>query len=213
MTTNPEDFVGATATLQGKTGRVPAPQSGDQAKALLGDGTFGYQQAIADSPDYPQTGGGTLETLVNTLGNTGTGEDNLHAFALPYSATAFATFAAVGDRVVIKASGAFADTADVKTIKAYIGTDLVFTTGAQAFQNDIWQLEIELVRVAATAVASNLRAFARFWTSDVLTVAPQNTLVSSIDFATALTVKTTAEATTTNDVTEYSFSVTHFKGN
>lgn len=40
------DMVGATADTDGVRGFVPAPKAGDEAKALLGDGTWGTVDAI-----------------------------------------------------------------------------------------------------------------------------------------------------------------------
>ena len=40
------DMTGATATQNGAHGLVPAPQIGDEKKALLGDGTWGKVDAI-----------------------------------------------------------------------------------------------------------------------------------------------------------------------
>ena len=41
-----DDMTGATATQNGTHGLVPAPQIGDEKKALLGNGTWGRIDAI-----------------------------------------------------------------------------------------------------------------------------------------------------------------------
>ena len=45
-TTEVAEMTGATSTQNGAHGLVPAPQIGDEKKALLGDGTWGKVDAI-----------------------------------------------------------------------------------------------------------------------------------------------------------------------
>ena len=46
------DFVGATSSVAGSAGLVPAPAAGDETKVLYGDGTWTSLAAVATSGDY-----------------------------------------------------------------------------------------------------------------------------------------------------------------
>lgn len=65
-----DDFIGATSSMAGTDGLVPAPAAGDQSKVLLGDGT--WSTVTGGMLDYSSAAGtAVIKTITDNNGRTG----------------------------------------------------------------------------------------------------------------------------------------------
>ena len=117
------DFTGATASAAGKRGMVPAPQAGDQNKALFGDKTY---KSVVQSINgiIPDAGGGiTLVTGINMLARNQAYQygdiaysPNLPTWAYLYCVQAGTTAAAEPSFASVTAMGKYIDDGTVRWI-------------------------------------------------------------------------------------------------
>lgn len=99
-------FAGATAVSSGAAGYIPAPQAGDQAKALLGNGTWGL---VGTSNTRQDITAGSSATVAN-----GTSRVYINPAAeLPSLAITMAAAPADGEKVSITFGGSIAASASV----------------------------------------------------------------------------------------------------
>lgn len=134
---------------------------------------------------------------VNTtsIGNVGTGEDNLRAATLP----ADFTFAVDGDVVRFVGAGTFAATANNKRLRVKLGATTIFDSGALVTTTaESWHIEGMIIRTGASAE----KTLVKFTTSDA-TIAPQVQYgTAAEDSTTDLTLQFTGEATADNDIVQ-----------
>lgn len=84
---------------------------------------------------------------VTQAANSGTGETDLHSFTIPLD-----HFSANKRALRVKAYGSFADTANTKTLKLYVGTeDFTLNPTTTAAQNVRFEVEAIILRTAADA--------------------------------------------------------------
>lgn len=153
---------------------------------------------VGGNKDYSL--GGLLATDTTTVGNIGAGEDDLISYSLPRN-----TLGANNDILDITAFGTFADNTNNKTLKLYFGS-VVYTTAVKKPRNTAWQITARVIRMTATtqkvivsysgeALANAINVF--------YTAATEN-------LATAITIKCTGEAISTDDIVQQGFIIKNF---
>jgi hypothetical protein len=145
--------------------------------------------------------GGLLTANTTAVGNVGSGADNLITYSLEKNILLNA-----GDAISIKAYGTFADNSNNKTLKLIIGTTTLFSTGAVAFQDQDWMLESEIIRTGAATQKCITTLYTDY--ADITNIVDY--VAGTEDFTTALTIKCTGEATTTNDIVQQGLTVKIF---
>lgn len=135
--------------------------------------------------------GGVLHINRTSVGNNGTGEDNLQTFPVPAN-----TLSTDLDTIRFRCAGGFASNGNTKQVKVYFGSTLLFATGALAFNASSWVLTAEITRDSNTTQLSNVQ-----WTSDSTLLsgsakvdAPNETLSGAVTF------KVTGEGTSSLDI-------------
>lgn len=124
-----------TATGQTLSADVKISADADNVVEARADGLY---VATADI----QAGMANLYLNSTPVVNTGTSEETLHSFSLP--ALSLAT---VNDRLEIRMEGGFNNNTGNKRLRMYFGSDLVFDTGGNPFDNLAWKLSVTIVRV------------------------------------------------------------------
>ena len=142
--------------------------------------------------------GGTLSVSTTSFGNVGTGEDNLITYSLAEN-----TISADSDRLVIKAFGTFAANANNKTVKLYLGSTELASTGAIAANDKHWCIESEIIRTAA----ATQECITNIYTDTSLVGELSNYISGTEDFTTALTIKCTGEATSDDDIIQKGLTI------
>jgi len=137
----------------------------------------------------------TLYTNVTTVGNVGTGEDDLMSWTLP--ANLLGT-----DEVGFQAQlwGAFAANTNNKTLKFYFDGVAFFDTTAVATNGGTWHALVTVMRTGSSAqkIVVQYNQMNGAGTSATTTI----NATDAADTTTALIFKVTAEATSNNDITQ-----------
>lgn len=135
----------------------------------------------------------TVYSQVNSVGNVGTGEDNLHSFSVPSGG-----FAANGDSFEVKCAGTFAANANNKRVKLKFGAITLFDTTALAFNTGDWQINARIFRTTTTTGKSIVT-----WTCNNVTLTTTVDYQAwAFNFLTANTLVVTGEATADNDIVQ-----------
>lgn len=134
-----------------------------------------------------------LDVNVTEVGNVGSGEDNL----ITYSVVAN-TLGVNEEYLHFVASGIFAANGNNKTVKVYLGSTLLFSTGAVAFNGADWTIEGWIVREGASVQ----KCITKFNSSSTLLPASSDYVGATEDLTTTLTFKLTGEATSNNDIVQ-----------
>lgn len=137
--------------------------------------------------------GGTLTTNTISVGNVGSGADDLIAFTLEKN-----TLLNTGDVLEITAYGTQAANANNKTIKLLLGSTELLSTGAVASSDKDWELTCRITRTGA----ATQKCITSFSGDTALVTQIADFVSGTEDFTTALTIKCTGEATTTNDIVQ-----------
>lgn len=145
--------------------------------------------------------GGRLTTDTTSVGNVGSGADDLITFALEKN-----TLLNTGDALEITAYGTQAANANNKTIKLLLGSTELFSTGAVASNDKDWELTCRITR---TGVATQ-KCTTSFNGDTVLVTQTANFVSGTENFATALTIKCTGEATSDNDIVQQGLIIKFF---
>lgn len=139
---------------------------------------------------------GNAKSDVATIGNVGTGVDNLLSFVIVANALANA-----GDYCEFDSFGEFENNANNKTLKIVYGATTIFNTGAVAFGTTAlanWRINCKIIRTGATAQ----KCITTFWSNDASTPFLQEIFITGEDNAVNRTVQFTAEATANDDITQ-----------
>ena len=136
---------------------------------------------------------GNAKSGVSTIGNVGTGVDNLLSFVIQANA-----LANTGDYAEFDAFGEFAPGVDNKTLKVVYGATTIFNTGATPFDGGNWRLNVKILRTGASAGKS----IATFWNNGLVSPFLQEIFITTESFTANKTVQFTGEATTTDDITQ-----------
>ena len=156
--------------------------------------------AIGDSTNLC-TYGGNFKQDTTPGANVGTGEDDLQSFAL-----AGGSLGKTGDRIEIVAFGTTAANGNNKTIKLYFGAQVLFSTGAVAFNGADWMIRATVIRTgAATQIAC-----AGFFGDNTLVTQTSTTTNPTETLSGSVTIKTTGEGTSDNDITSQGLVVDVF---
>lgn len=143
--------------------------------------------------------GGLITSDTSARQNVGTGEDNLISYSLEKN-----ILNNVGDVLEFRTFGSFANNANSKTLKVYLGSTVVLSlTATTAFQNVQWIVDTSVIRTSATTqfVVCDFSCFGVTFTAFTN---------ASEDFTTATTIKCTGEAVSTGDIIQYGLIVKFF---
>lgn len=139
---------------------------------------------------------GNAKSDVSTIGNIGTGIDNLLSFAIQAN-----VLNNNGDYAEFDAFGEFENNANNKQLTVKLGATTIFTTGALPFGAAAlanWRINAKIIRTAA----SGQKCIVTFWSNDGTTKFLQAYTTSGESLTSNLTVQFTGEATATNDITQ-----------
>lgn len=136
---------------------------------------------------------GNAKSDVSTIGNVGTGTDNLLSFVIQKNVLANA-----GDYAEFDAFGEFAANGNTKQLQVVYGATTIFNTGAVAFTSSNWRMNVKILRTGASAGIS----IATFWSSDGTTSFQQEIFITTESFTANKTVQWTATATANDDITQ-----------
>lgn len=135
-----------------------------------------------------------LTVNTTTVGNVGTGEDDLRTYSVPA-----ATLAVNGDHLVWEAAGTFAGTANDKRVKVKFGATTMFDTGVLAITAaGDWQVNGLVIRTGA----ATQRCVARFTSTDAALPTATDYTTAAETLSGAITLKLTGEATANNDIVQ-----------
>lgn len=140
--------------------------------------------------------GGTLDTNTTTVGNVGTGEDNLMSFSVGAG-----SLAANGEYIEFDAAGTIANNVNAKRIRIKFGATTIFDTGAAGIPVSTaidWVISGKIIRTGATTQ----KCMVSMNTNNA-------TLASYADYSTAaetlsgaVTLQFTGEAVSDNDIVQ-----------
>lgn len=136
--------------------------------------------------------GGQLNYNVTQVGNVGAGEDDLMTFSLQKN-----VLGAAGSTLMVASYGSFANNTNNKELALYLGATEIFNiSGSGADVKNIdWYLQTVITRTGSAAQ----QCVSTFTTS---TLTKTQIATGTEDFATALTIKCTGEATSNDDITQ-----------
>jgi hypothetical protein len=139
---------------------------------------------------------GNAKSDVSSIGNIGTGVDNLLSFTIQAN-----VLNNTGDYAEFDAFGEFENNANNKKIAVKLGATTIFTTGALPFGVAAlanWRINAKIIRTAA----SGQKCLVTFWSNDGTTKFLQTYTTSGESLTSNLTVQFTGEATATDDITQ-----------
>lgn len=149
------------------------------------------RQRIGGAKSY--TLGGKLTQNTTAVGNVGSGEDNLITYTLDDN-----TLSVDGDYITITAFGTTGANNNNKTIKLYLGSTVLFSTGAVASNNKDWEIKSTIIRTGSATQKCTTS-----YNGDIILVTETaNYLSATEDLTTQLTIKCTGEGSSNNDVTQ-----------
>ena len=135
-----------------------------------------------------------LTINTTTVGNVGTGEDDLRTYSVPA-----ATLAVNGDHVEFEAAGTFAATANNKRVKAKFGATTILDTGVLAITAaGDWQITGKVIRTGA----ATQKCVALFTCTDAALPTLTDYSTAAETLSGAVTLKLTGEATANNDIVQ-----------
>jgi len=173
----------------------PAIEAQQSGSLIFRAGQTGKLQGSANLVQIFSTIG-NAKSDVSTIGNVGTGVDNLLSFVIVANA-----LANTGDYCEFDAFGEFENNANNKTLKIVYGATTIFNTGAVAFGTSAlanWRINAKIIRTGATAQ----KCIVTFWSNDSATPFLQEIFITGEDNGVNRTVQFTGEATATDDITQ-----------
>lgn len=96
-----------------------------------------------------------LEFTLGPISNTSAANQILSSATISYN-----TLTKNGQSIIVAAAGTTSANANNKNIQLYLGNTLLFETGNQAFNDEEWTLEAELVRTSSTSQTTAIKFFA-----------------------------------------------------
>lgn len=139
---------------------------------------------------------GNAKSDVATIGNVGTGLDNLLSFVIVANA-----LNNTGDYCEFDAFGEFENNANNKTLQIVYGATTIFNTGATAFGSVAlanWRTNTKIFRTGAAAQ----KVITTFWSNDAATPFLQEIFITGEDNTINRTVQFKGEGTANDDVTQ-----------
>ncbi len=140
---------------------------------------------------------GNLKSDVSTIGNVGTGTDNLLSFVIQAN-----VLNNTGDYAEFDAFGEFENNANNKRLAIVFGATTIFNTGAVAFGSTAlvnWRTNTKIIRTGS----ASQKVITTFWSNDSSTPFLQEIFLSGEDLTINRTVQFQAEATANDDVVQY----------
>ena len=170
---------------------------------------YGLEGENSRDPGHRHSADSLIYYSTTTVGNVGTGEDDLMSYTVPAN-----LLVKNGDAIEFEATGTFATSVNNKQLRVRFGsgaTTLLFDSGAQAITAAAdWVLHGTIIRTgAATQVGY---AILNTSSATLLAYADVETGLNHVLTGSA-TLKLTAEATSNNDVTQTSFIVRWVQNN
>lgn len=195
VTINNSTALGGTAKI------LSLKNSGSERVYFTGHGGIqGYAGAAAASMAV----GGLLDAQTSSVGNVGTGEDDLHSYTLPAN-----TLNTDNRGLIWRAHGTFANNANTKTLRLKFGSATVLAVTLPTSVDGRWVSEVRVLRSGSNAqrVVASCTYFNSGTPGDTKVVfdtsAPTQTDTSSI------VIKCTGQATSNDDVQQLASSVEH----
>ncbi len=206
MTLRSDGYIAFNSQLQLANGGIASNSSGASLSFTTGGGgtgnmvlataNSGTDKNIIFSPDgvgkaivmtntgtLPVSLGGSLKVDTSTVGNVGSGEDNLVTYSVPA-----AQLKTNGDYIEFDCWGTCAANANTKQIRVYFGSTVLVDGGAVVLNGVSWRDHGKIVRTgAATQIATCTLAvggslLASSNTSTSLTSTPAETLSGAVTF-------------------------------
>lgn len=146
---------------------------------------------IGGGKDYSL--GGNLTTNITPIGNVLIGEDNLITYNLPAKSLTQSI-----NNIEIIAFGTFAANANLKRLKLYFGSTVVFDTTALAFNNRSWSLKSNIIRLNDLSES----VITDFSCDTTLLPRNSNSLLTTEDLSSNIIIKCTGEAIANNDIVQ-----------
>lgn len=160
---------------------------------LTAAGVQSYRAGTSTTPFYPS---GTIETLGTPVGNVGAGEDNLQVHTIAAN-----TIVVTGTGLLWDASGLVANNANAKTLKFYMGATAVLSITVPINTGANWNMSAKIVRTGSSAQRYWIRCDIIDSTLNVVTGAFAAAGTLTMTETASITLKSTGEATTNNDLT------------
>lgn len=168
-----------------------ASGSDSRIKTKIGTTAFATGETFANV-------GGVRSKNTTSVGNVGTGEDDLQTLSL-----IGLSLGTAGEAVILESYGTFAANGNNKQVKAYFGSTVVADSGVVTINNGSWKIRAEIIRTGATTQIANGICWLSDGTHTITVSSPSQTL------ANATTVKMTGEATADNDIVSLLFKVNY----
>lgn len=146
--------------------------------------------------------GGILENTTTATNSSGASETDLITYSLAAN-----RLKDTGDLVEIEAWGGFAANANSKTVKLYLGSEVVHETEANAANDGFWRFKATIIRKDASNQEAISTLFSNNSTVQDDAEYPVNREALTQDLSTALIIKCTGQGSVNNDVTQYGLLV------
>lgn len=161
-------------------------------KYLIWNRTGGYNSNISLSE---------VDVDSTTTGNVDTGEDNLIQYTLAAN-----SLLNEGDFVEVEAFGTFASNANNKRVRFYFGPSLLLDTAAVAANGGSWTIQSKIIRVNS----SSQKTITSIISSNSLVTNKSSYVASTSALSANVEIKTTGEATASNDIVQEGLTVKIF---
>lgn len=141
----------------------------------------------------------TLNVNTTTVGNIGSGEDDLTTYLVPAN-----TLAVDGDSITFEACGIFSASANNKQLRAYFGTDVIFDSGVLAITAATeWIMTGRIIRTGS----ATQRVYITLVTDNTTLFTMTNVLATTRTLSIDNPLKLTGEATNNDEVRQFSMIV------
>lgn len=145
----------------------------------------------------------TMSSVYTSVGNVGTGDDDLITYTLPGG-----TLASDGDRLIVRARAATTTAANGKSFTFYVFGTSVFSRTDASSTGSSTVVEFELFRVSSTEVSLRGIVWNQFggsWTGTLLSQS-----ITGLTLASDNVIKGVGNGTNNDDVTQYTQSVEYY---
>jgi len=136
--------------------------------------------------------GGIIDVNTTAVGNVLTGEDDLITFSVPAN-----TMSTNGQSIYFEMSGTYAGNVGTKRVRIKYGATTMFDSTALAINGGKWTCWGRIIRTSA----ATQNFFGEFSTNNALLVSQSFEGAAAETLTGAVTLKSTGEATLTNDIT------------
>lgn len=138
---------------------------------------------------------GVLNINTTPVGNIGVGADDLITYSLPAN-----MMKNNGDYLEVEGWGTLAANANSKTITVNFGSQVIYTTAANAANGGSWSFRAKIVRLTETTQSIDVDFLSNNTTLQNDANYPTVTTDGTQDLTTAIAIKCTGEAVDDNDI-------------